>query len=252
MRDVELKACQQAEIKTELESLQSAFERFAMNHAMAPRPELKNRIMKAIEEEEKKNRAASSTQRKEPVVRSLSSPKTGMATFLAAASLVLLAVVSGLAYYFSNQYSRAKLELAQLSQQQQLVKSQVDVMREAMNRSADQLHLVTDENTVRVTMKGTDKSPGSMALIYWNKQTQAVYLDIKSLPPTPSDKQYQLWFIDPVRGPVNGGLFDVKPGEMVKMINAPAAAAFAVTLEPRGGSTNPTLDQMYVVGNVSS
>ena len=53
MRDVELKACQHAEIKTELESLQSAFERFAMNHAMAPRPELKKRIMMAIEEEEK-------------------------------------------------------------------------------------------------------------------------------------------------------------------------------------------------------
>jgi len=29
------------------------------------------------------------------------------------------------------------------------------------------------------------------------------------------------------------------------------ASAFAVTLEPRGGSATPTMDQMYVLGKVS-
>jgi len=100
-------------------------------------------------------------------------------------------------------------------------------------------------------MKGTKLSPQSLALIYWNKKTQTVYLDIKKLPQTASDKQYQLWFIDPVKGPVSAGVFDVNSG-LMKMTNAPAAAAFAVTLEPKGGSVSPTLDQMYVVGNVPS
>jgi hypothetical protein len=44
----------------------------------------------------------------------------------------------------------------------------------------------------------------------------------------------------------------VKTGEFIKMLEVPQAAAFAVTMEPRGGSINPTLDQMYVIGNVSS
>ena len=89
-------------------------------------------------------------------------------------------------------------------------------------------------------------------MIYWNKQSQAVYLDIKNLPPPPSDKQYQLWFIDPSNKPVSAGVFDMKTGEWMKMVNAPAALAFAITLEPLGGSVNPTMDQMYVLGTVSS
>jgi hypothetical protein len=35
------------------------------------------------------------------------------------------------------------------------------------------------------------------------------------------------------------------------MTNATGATAFAVTLEPRGGSVSPTLDQMVVVGAVA-
>jgi hypothetical protein len=70
-------------------------------------------------------------------------------------------------------------------------------MQGVMGENAEKLKLITDPNTVRVTMKGTPKSPESMAMIYWNRQTNTVYLDIKSLPPLPADKQYQLWFIDP-------------------------------------------------------
>ena len=128
----------------------------------------------------------------------------------------------------------------------------MDNFKTAMNQNAEKMQVITDANTVRITLKGTDKSPASMALIYWNKETKSVYLDIKALPPTAADKQYQLWFIDPKNGPVSAGVFDLKTGELLKMTDAPDAAAFAVTLEPLGGSVNPTLDQMYVVGNVSS
>jgi len=36
------------------------------------------------------------------------------------------------------------------------------------------------------------------------------------------------------------------------MENIDDAQAFAITLEPFGGVLNPTLDQMYVLGNVPS
>ena len=78
-------------------------------------------------------------------------------------------------------------------------------------------------------------------------------MDITNLPSPAADKQYQLWAI--VDGaPVDMGVFDLASAETdttfqnVPFIENPQA--FAVTLEPKGGSTNPTLDQMYVVGNV--
>jgi len=38
---------------------------------------------------------------------------------------------------------------------------------------------------------------------------------------------------------------------VVKMKNIPRAQAFAVTLEKRGGSAAPTMDQMYMMGKAS-
>lgn len=37
---------------------------------------------------------------------------------------------------------------------------------------------------------------------------------------------------------------------LIKMQNIQGASAFAITLEPQGGSENPTLEAMYVMGNV--
>lgn len=260
MRDVEMKACQNADIKTELVSLQSAMERFAFKYAVSPRPEVKEKVMKAIQLKSEPAKIVSISDK--PIEKKLADPevkvkelpasKPILLQLLVAASVVLLAIMSGVAFYFSNQFNQSQQQVAQLEEQQSGISRQVDNLQLALNQNAEKVQLLTDASTVRVTMKGTDKSPASIALIYWNTESKAVYLDIKTLPPAAADKQYQLWFIDPKAGPVSAGVFDVKTGEMMKMINAPAAAAFAVTLEPRGGSINPSMDQMYVVGTVNS
>ena len=247
MRDVELKACQYPEIKTELESLQASLEKYAFKYAMQPPPGLKERIMKAVEGEREDNRGKTKT-----IVREISSSRHAAPWYLAAASVALLIVAAIIAYRYGSQVTQYQQQVAQLTQQQSSMQKEREATRESMNNYSQQLAMLTDPNTVRIAMKGTPKSPESLAMIYWNKQSQTVYLDIKNLPAAPSDKQYQLWFIDPSNKPVSAGVFDMKPGEWIKMVNAPAAVAFAVTLEPRGGSANPTMDQMYVMGTVSS
>jgi anti-sigma-K factor RskA len=64
------------------------------------------------------------------------------------------------------------------------------------------------------------------------------------LPPAPAGKDYQIWFIAEGK-PVPGGVF--KPDEQghVEMqaeipANARSASAFAITLEPQGGTVAPT------------
>ena len=65
----------------------------------------------------------------------------------------------------------------------------------------------------------------------------------------PADKQYQLWALKDGQ-PIDMGVFDpVTPEDgLLEMGRVPGADAFAVTLEPRGGSANPTLEEMYVYG----
>ena len=238
MRNVELKACQYPEIKTELETMQSSFEKYAMKHAMVPPSGLKEKIMREIG-------ATGMAEKSKTIYRDISSSKGSFTKLFAAASVALLIVAAGAALFFSSQSNKFRKQVAQLTQQQLSVQN-------ALNETKEQLAFLTDPNTIRIPMGGTPLSPQSLAMIYWNKTSQSVYLDIKSLPENPPDKQYQLWFIDPSNKPVSAGIFDAKTGAWLKMTDAPDAVAFAVTLEPRGGSVNPTMDQMYVIGKVSS
>lgn len=58
MRDVELKACQNADIKAELDMLQSTLDRYVMKHAMIPNPKVKDKILKEINTASTTNNAA--------------------------------------------------------------------------------------------------------------------------------------------------------------------------------------------------
>lgn len=73
------------------------------------------------------------------------------------------------------------------------------------------------------------------------------------LPVNDKSHQYQLWAL--VNGkPVDLGVFDVKAdtaGILVNMKEIANAQTFAVTIEKRGGSPSPTMDQMIVAGNVT-
>jgi hypothetical protein len=78
--------------------------------------------------------------------------------------------------------------------------------------------------------------------VLWSTAAQAGVLRIANVPANDrSQAQYQLWIIDPSRDdePVDGGVFDLAPGENLVPIDGKLAVidprAFAVTLEKPGG-----------------
>ncbi|RYE01089.1 MAG: anti-sigma factor, partial [Sphingobacteriales bacterium] len=77
-----------------------------------------------------------------------------------------------------------------------------------------------------------------------------VYMMVKNLPQPAAAEQYQLWAL--LNGqPVDLGVFDLRQEKLlVRMKGVQAAEAFAITLEPKGGSANPTLSKMYVYGKL--
>jgi len=79
------------------------------------------------------------------------------------------------------------------------------------------------------------------------------YVVMAGLPPAPSGKTYQGWYI--VNGaPVSAGLVTVGPDGLMLMTDsqpAPGTTAVAFTVEPNGGSEQPT-SQPFVVGELQS
>jgi anti-sigma-K factor RskA len=85
-------------------------------------------------------------------------------------------------------------------------------------------------------------SPQALAVAVWNPKTQEGVLSVAKLPALASDKDYQLWLIDPAYpAPVDGGVFTVNPATGDARINFKPnqrvnnAAKFAVSLERKGG-----------------
>jgi anti-sigma-K factor RskA len=106
----------------------------------------------------------------------------------------------------------------------------------------------------RVDLRG-QASPQAGARAYFSR-TRGVYFVASDLPSIPADKAYQLWFVLPGgANPVSASVFTPDAGGRAELIaNVPAGmtdpSVLAVTLEPAGGSPQPTTTP-FLVGNVN-
>ena len=77
---------------------------------------------------------------------------------------------------------------------------------------------------------------------------------INNMPQPASDRQYQLWALLPEEGaaPVDLGMIIWRQERLLyRMKNVQQAKAFAITLEPKGGSKSPTTTPMVSSSPVS-
>lgn len=126
---------------------------------------------------------------------------------------------------------------------------------EDKNKSTDKLlKIVRDKNNRVVTLEGQPAMPGAMAKIYWNKATQAVYVDVQGLPAPPQGMVYQVWSLkmDPLT-PTSIGILNKMATDTTKIYQVEStidAQAFGITLEPEGGSAVPSMDKLYALGKM--
>ncbi len=163
---------------------------------------------------------------------------TNYASLWAVAASVLLLVSLGWAMYTTNEKNAV---IEQLVQQQSDIESKMQYVQQ-------QNEILY--NSDQIKLKGVEKYPELLATVYQNTSDE-VYLVLENLPLAPEGKQYQLWAI--VDGaPVDMGMYDqANPEKLQSMKTVENAQAFAITLEKKGGSATPTMEEMYVIGNVS-
>ena len=168
----------------------------------------------------------------------------------AAASFAGLFVLSAAANYFLfSQNRRLTDELTETKVK--LIRETDDnrVLMAGLKQTQDDYRQLFGRDFSRIDMAGTPGFADQHSVLFWNAKTGAVIWDGSSLPVLPAENRYQLWAI--VDGkPQNAGLLPASgPG---KMVDAFSAQAFAVTIEPRGGSESPTLDKMVVFAPVKT
>jgi anti-sigma-K factor RskA len=122
-------------------------------------------------------------------------------------------------------------------------------------QTATALNVVRDTKNTVVSLGGQTVAPESFAKIYWNKETETVYVDATGLPEPPEGKVYQIWSLklSPTLTPTSIGLlenFKTNDQKLFAVSGTKDAEAFGITLEPAGGSKSPTMEQLYTLGKV--
>ena len=239
-KEVEKLCAQYSELKTELESIQKSLESLANVYAKSPPPMLKESIFKKIE-----NEIPMSAMEDETKIISLYSRVRKLA--IAAAAMFIFSLAINVILF--NRWNKANETITALNSEKSSLALEMNTTRVKQDNMSRDMAMMSDPSTMKVLMKGMEKSPSSMAIIYWNKKSGSVLLSVNKLPTPEQGMQYQLWAI--VDGkPVDAGMI-VMDSTMQRMKSFDNSQAFAVTLEKEGGSATPTMAEMYVMGAVS-
>jgi anti-sigma-K factor RskA len=248
-REVECLSQIYPEVKAELLRLEATLEQYALQHQRPAPAGLKDKIFAqmtfgpAVEEsgEEPSEEASEAHAPFTPAGATEIKRVRPLWGMLAVAASVLLAIFGVWTSY----------QLSQADERSEQLAAEVEDLRQTSEYNEALASFYRDPDFRIVRMPGVEKSPQSTVVALWNQQTNEVFLDVQNLPVAPAGKQYQLWGI--VNGaPVDLGVLDRNfSGKVLQMkTTEPNPAAFAITLEKEGGSPNPTLEEMYVLGNV--
>ena len=156
------------------------------------------------------------------------------ARWILIAATALLAFTSA---YFFKQNAKLARELDYLSRERDYLSDQLAVSR----RQVDD---IVAPKTKVIAMIG-DEAPQANAKVVWDTKAQQWVVYIFDLPAPPSDKDYQLWYVT-AKAKINARVFSTdEQGRAVLKLTLPSEAlsglaATAVTLEPKGGSSQPT------------
>jgi anti-sigma-K factor RskA len=139
--------------------------------------------------------------------------------------------------------------------QQQLadLRSQL-AQQNARAREVEEINsvLAAPQRTI-IALAGLETAPTASGNVYWDHQKNR-WVVTANLPPAPAGKVYQLWMVTP-DAKISAGLIEPDPrGHGFVVVDVPANVsqmqAVAITLEPQGGSPQPTMP-IYVLGKAS-
>lgn len=248
---VEEMAAKHAAVKAEIDQIEQSLELYAEEYAVDPPEAVRDKVLNGLlinlgdDRTFTKPRKHSGEDVFENEIVPLQVRQNSFYkyAFAACLSLLLISIYGLINLYGKLQESSTQLTAMQLDKQK--IASQVNVMDRELGMYRDTSYRI-------LRLKGMAKTPQSAMTLAWSPATKKVVVDMHSMKLPVHDKhhQYQLWAL--VGGkPVDMGVFNANADttSIKEMKLIAAADAFAVTLEPMGGSVSPTLDQMVVMGS---
>lgn len=172
--------------------------------------------------------------------------------WLPLAAAVAFALLSGVLLW---QNSRLTAERDQLARKLDSYVAELNQQRQELIARQQEISTITAPTTYIIPLSGEPQAPQASAKLVWDKVNNQWVIYFYNLPAAPSDKAYQLWYITKDSAKIPASVFkpNVQGHAEVRVSVppdvAPRVALAAITLEPNGGSEQPT-GPIYLKGTV--
>jgi anti-sigma-K factor RskA len=243
------------EIREELRRAEEALEGYASSVAVTPPERLKNKILERIKETPQEDSTPVVSIAKRPEEAQVNKPIIPLYYKWGAAASILLIVTFGVLYLnTARETQRMSNTLATIQEKSKeneaTLASRVNQLQMAMATYKEREDFISSPQTQKLVLEGTANRPEANATVYFDTEKGAALLASTGLPQPEEGKQFQLWVISE-GNPISLGVLDKnEPFTSEIALSTKQLDAFAITLEPEGGSNTPTLDQLYVIANV--
>lgn len=171
--------------------------------------------------------------------------------FSIAASFILLLTTMGLFFYSLRLNSDIEMRSQVINDQA----IKIQLLETEVERKEALLTILEARDVDLILMDGLDVNPEGYGKVVWDKNNGRALLQVANLPEIPTTRDYQLWFILDNQ-PISAGVFAVRDSErddfftIENLSNEANEGAFAVSLEPSGGSQQPTGD-IFMLGTMN-
>ena len=189
----------------------------------------------------------------ETEIISIAKPKYNWVTYSGWAASIVLA--TGLLWTIS-QNDQLKTDIQISEAQQSLLETQIANSKNSLEEGNTLIKVLRDDNITKVALAGQGNFTNTYAKVYWDKDSQRIFLDAQGLPEAPKGMIYQVWSLtlNPLTPTSLGTIdnFNSDDNKIFEISNPNESQAFGITLEPAGGSAMPTMEQLYTLGAVTS
>ena len=218
------------ELRTELSEIEKSLLKYADAHGVEPRPEIRQNIQERISS----GKGNSNSENKSG--DSGSGFPWNMIFFAAT-----LASIIGLIFIFNQNQN--------LQKEYSVLEDECDSLNLVLTDQIAFYESAFNQNNKSVKLNATEKYPDSDLVIYLNDDSQRGFIQSLNLPDLATNESFQLWSLIGDNPPAPLDVFepdtmDQNIFEIEYILNT---ETYAITIEPKGGSTVPTLENLIGV-----
>ncbi|MGF1922927.1 MAG: anti-sigma factor [Bacteroidia bacterium] len=250
--EVEDMANKHPEVKAEILSIELAMENYALQNSIEPSEATAEKLFTKIGITETKQ--VITEPKIVPLFDDVVDGKVKKLRYALVACSILLAISLGALFSAHKELKDANFQITTLSSDKDKFASMASKLEFENAGMENRIAMTETDEWTTVKLAGVQNAPKAKMLVYWNKNNKNILINYAAmdLPKTDQSHEYQLWAL--VDGkPVSLGVFasnESAKEAVIQMQTIEKAQAFAVTIEPTGGSVNPTMEKMVVMGAI--